>query len=137
MKKLAFVFVGFLAAILFAIFAFPKTYRVNLPVEKGAQVAPVVTLTIDFGDAVSTVSSVRAATAYDALLFAAAKENVSVVTKKYDFGVFVESIGDKKSSAEKAWIFFVNGESGKEAADKTEVQSGDSVEWKYIKPTMQ
>ena len=63
------------------------------------------------------------------------KENISLETKQYDFGVFIESIGGKKSSSDAAWIYFVNGESGQIAADQQKINPGDVVEWKYIAPS--
>ena len=38
-------------------------------------------------------------------------------------------------SAQMAWIYHVNGESGTIAADKMKVNPGDTVEWKYIPPS--
>ena len=63
------------------------------------------------------------------------KNNISFETEKYDFGVFVKSINGIESTNEKAWIYFVNGESGQVAADKLELNTGDLVEWKYITPS--
>lgn len=134
MKRLLFVFVGLLAAIFIALPLFPKVYQGNPPIKQPSQVTPQVRLTIDFGDKISTIAGIFAVNAYDALVFGTKKENIPITMKQYDFGVFVESVGDKKSSSEKAWIYFVNGEPGKEAADKTLIKSDDSVEWKYIKP---
>ena len=54
---------------------------------------------------------------------------------EYDFGIFVNSINDLESSNEKAWIYFVNGESAQVAADQYQLESGDIVEWKYITPS--
>lgn len=137
MKRFALIFVGLLAVVLFVACFVLYVSKSQPSSEQTVQVFSSVTLTIDFGDSVSTISSIPATTAYDALVVGAKKENLSVTTKTYDFGIFVESIGEKKSSAENAWIFFVNGASGTQAADKTKIQSGDSVEWKYIKPEMQ
>ncbi len=79
-------------------------------------------------------SDVQATTPYDALVVIAKKNNLVLQTKQYDFGVFVEGIGDKKNTQAKAWIYYVNGKSGEVSADKYELKQGDSVEWKYTTP---
>ena len=81
-----------------------------------------------------TIQVEEEATAFDALKNLAEKENISLETQQYDFGIFVKSIDGKESSAETAWIYFVNGESGTVAADLYKLKPGDVVEWKYIKP---
>lgn len=73
-------------------------------------------------------------TAYDMLTMLAEENNIEIETEQYDFGIFVKSIGGFESSNEKAWIYFVNGESGQVSADKQIVKPGDLVEWKYIEP---
>jgi biopolymer transport protein ExbD len=72
--------------------------------------------------------------AFDILKDTAVKENIPLETQQYDFGVFIKSIGEKESTTDKAWIYFINGKSGQVAADKYELKSTDSVEWKYIMP---
>jgi hypothetical protein len=70
------------------------------------------------------------------ILEEALKENsVFFEVENYDFGVFVKSINGLESTNEKAWIYFVNGESGQVAADKMNLKSGDLVEWKYVTPS--
>lgn len=96
-----------------------------------------VTVTIDDGTGVATYSATGAATAFDALRQAADIRKAPVATKTYDFGIFVDAVGDKKSSADRAWIYSVNGISGTVAADKQTVKPGDSVEWRYTVPTTQ
>ena len=73
-------------------------------------------------------------TAFSILEEAADKKSLTLDTKKYDFGVFVNSINGEVSSADKAWIYFVNGASGQVAADQYELAPGDKVEWKYVVP---
>ncbi len=63
------------------------------------------------------------------------QNNIPLEIKNYDFGVFVKSINALESSNEKAWIYFVNGESGQVAADKMDLKEGDLVEWRYITPS--
>jgi gamma-glutamylcyclotransferase (GGCT)/AIG2-like uncharacterized protein YtfP len=98
-----------------------------------------VKIQVDFGD-----NKIESEYPYDANLNAfsllekiANDKGLTFKTKKYDFGIFVESIGDKIGSKEKAWIYFVNGNSGGVAADQYKIQKGDFVEWRYINPINQ
>lgn len=55
-------------------------------------------------------------------------------TKTYDYGVFIEKIGDKKNGDDgKYWLYYVDGEMPQVAADKEELRSGDRVEFKFEK----
>lgn len=49
--------------------------------------------------------------------------------KRYDFGVFVESINGTKPSEKQFWKLYVNGEEAQVAADKIETKKGDIIEW--------
>jgi hypothetical protein len=71
-------------------------------------------------------------TAFDLLKNLTEKNNINLQTKQYDFGTFVQAVGDKESTAKKAWIYFINGQSGQVAADKYVVKEGDIIEWKYV-----
>jgi hypothetical protein len=93
-----------------------------------------VTVTIDDGQNISTYSGIPAGNAFDALTLAASQSGTQIVTKQYDFGIFIQKIGTKESGKDMAWIYFVNGKSGNEAADKYTLYDGDQVEWKYTKP---
>jgi len=96
-----------------------------------------VKTTIDFGNENKisySEENYKDLTAYDLLKKIAEKNNIEIKVKQYDFGVFIEEIDGKKNTAEKSWIFFINGKSATEASDKYKVQPGDLVEWKYIKP---
>lgn len=73
-------------------------------------------------------------TAYSLLEKYSKEKSVEIITKKYDFGVFVEQIGDAPSTSEMAWIYYVNNESANVAADTYILKPGDKVEWKYEKP---
>ncbi len=93
---------------------------------------------IDYGDTQSPeypLNLAETTNAFDALLFAAEKEGKEIKSTQYDFGVFIETVGSMESSAEKAWIYFVNGNSGQVAADQYELNEGDKIEWKFIAPT--
>lgn len=73
-------------------------------------------------------------TVFDALKNFAQEKEISLDTKQYDFGIFVKAIGGYESGSDKAWIYFINGNSGTIAADKQQIKAGDLIEWKYIKP---
>jgi len=60
--------------------------------------------------------------------------NWEISTRQYDFGIFVQSLLGKPSTADMSWIYFINGKSGSVAADKALLQPADVVEWKYTKP---
>lgn len=73
-------------------------------------------------------------TAYSLLQELVQSESLDLETQQYDFGIFVKAINGYESSAEKAWIYYVNGESGQVTADQKKINSNDLVEWKYIEP---
>jgi hypothetical protein len=93
-----------------------------------------VTLVLDEGDGNISTYSAQAKNALETLEIAATKAAIAIDVREYDFGKFVNSINGKASTAEKAWIYFVNGESGQVAADQFEVKAGDTILWKYVKP---
>lgn len=93
------------------------------------------TINLDFGDGKTIKADViTGETAFDALKKAADSNQLELKTKQYDFGVFVQAIGDKENTKELAWIYFVNGKSGEVAADKYILKAGDVLEWKYVAP---
>ncbi len=108
-------------------------------VNSSLSVSPVSTATVvlDTGKEVSTVSGIFAGNAYAALTALAEQKRIEVITKQYDFGVFVQQIGPLANTKEKSWIYFVNGKAGTVAADKQSLNAGDTVEWKYMKPTIE
>lgn len=94
-----------------------------------------VYVTIDFGDGKVVDGELKleeGESAFDALENLASENGIEVVTKDYDFGKFVEAVGGVESGAEKAWIYFVNGESGDVSGDNYVLKQEDRVEWKYI-----
>jgi len=94
----------------------------------------LVKAVIDFGESQAVRTEVEATTAFNALEAAARTNNLEIQTKVYDFGTLVEKVGEYENSSDKAWIYYVNGESGQIAADQMQLKSGDVVEWKYVKP---
>ena len=120
----------------YQILQIPKTIQEKqTPPVSGEQATPRVTLTLVDGDATSTYSGVLASTVFDALQTVATDNQIPLKTKQYDFGIFVEAIGNKQNLSDYAWLNFVNGVSGDVAADKKTLKTGDSVEWRYMKPT--
>lgn len=99
--------------------------------------ASSVSVILNTGSSVATVSGVAAQNAFQALSEATKKQHLELKTKQYDFGVLVEQIGTLANTKEKSWIYFVNGKSGTVAADKQSLTAGDTVEWKYIAPTFE
>ena len=127
-----FVFVG-------ALFVLSQKQKVTPSPTSTLQEQKMVVLKIDFGNedpiqAEYTFTEER--TVFDALKDTAEKENILLEIQQYDFGVFIKSIGGYEGSEEKAWIYFVNEESGTVAADNQILKDGDLVEWKYIEPEM-
>lgn len=58
-------------------------------------------------------------------------KNVKVAPefKRYDFGVFVESINGVKPGENEFWKLYINAEEAQVGADKLETHKGDIVEW--------
>ncbi len=99
------------------------------------QLLEEVEVRVDFGDnEEAAVELVEAKTAYEALQAAAENRGWQVQVKNYDFGSLVEAINGQENNSEKAWIYFINGQSATQAADKQELKAGDVMEWKYEKP---
>ncbi len=115
-----------------------RQYPQSEPVSKQSAVQEtiqksVVSLTLNKNGDIATYSGIVAETPYEALVKVAQEEDIPVVTKQYDFGVFVQKIGDLETGPDMAWIVSVNGKSISVAADKEMVTTGDMVEWAYTK----
>ena len=65
-------------------------------------------------------------TAFD-LLMDVTKSNVEF--KRYDFGVYVESINGVKPPSNQFWKLYVNAEEAQVGSDKLSTHRGDIVEW--------
>ena len=94
-----------------------------------------VILVIDYGDGNSQnfdIEFIEGMTAFDLLNDRA--EELSLETKTYDIGIFIEAIGDKKNGEDgKYWLYYINGEMPMVSADNLEIKSGDKVEFKFEK----
>lgn len=139
-NKLRLVILASLAVVVIFIgasyFASQKSKKTITPSPSPTLEQKTATLVINFGEEEKSYDYIFAGdkTAFDILKDTLDKENIALKTQQYDFGVFVKSIGDKESSADMAWIYFVNGESGQIAADQMKINQGDKVEWRYVKP---
>ena len=123
----------------------PRSQKTSSPivtqtekVEGVSDEIPQASIVIDFGNGrkvTDRVSVSTPTTAYDILVKTLQKEKLELKTKKYDFGVFVESVDGFASTADKAWIYYINSVSGTVAADQYTLHPGDMVDWKYIPPS--
>ena len=89
------------------------------------------TVIIDFGNGQKIERTVKAKTPYQTLEMVAGNEGYQITTKQYKYGLMVEEINRLKNTPEKYWLYSVNGNPGKIAADRYQLNSGDIVEWKY------
>jgi len=138
MKKfIAPLLIILLASGLFIFKEFNSNNTIVIPENQPTGYESRVTVSIDFGNKDIKVLEITAGTedtAFSVLKKASETNNIELVTKQYDFGVFVQKIDKFESSAKKSWIYYINGESGQVAADKQKLKNGDKVEWKYETP---
>jgi len=74
-------------------------------------------------------------TAFDVLKNQAEKSSITLKTKNYDIGVFIEVIEDKENGTDgKYWQYYINDDLPMVAADKKIVRAGDKVEFRFEKP---
>jgi len=50
--------------------------------------------------------------------------------------MFVERIGDKPSTKDNVWLYFINDASATAAADRQTLYDGDVVSWRYMEPSL-
>ena len=109
--------------------------QVEVEIEQG--VKQELTLVINNGeeDAETYISEFnQGITAFDLLENKAEESGLTLETKVYDFGILIETIGDKKNGDEgKYWLYYINDEMPMVAADKQELNPGDKVEFKFEK----
>jgi hypothetical protein len=70
-------------------------------------------------------------TVYELLVEAAKSLGYRLETERFDFGVLIKAIGEVENTDERGWLYSINGQVGKVAADDAQVNPGDQVEWKY------
>jgi uncharacterized protein YxeA len=132
-----------IAAIILIIFGGLSVYHSqNKPAQKSAEnniadQGNEVNLVIDYGNGSQktlTTSYTKSMTAFDLLKRGAEKENLTLKTKPYDTGVFIEAIGDTENGQDgKYWLYYINGEMPQVAADKQNIKVADVVEFKFEK----
>ena len=98
-----------------------------------------VTLVIDNGQGDSKTFNAEfkeGMTPFDLLKAETEKSALTLETKNYDMGVFIEAIGGIKNGKDgKYWLYYVNGEMPMVSADKMVIKAGDKVEFKFEKST--
>lgn len=122
------------------LFFYRKHNSINTPIpEQTTGYEQKISLVIDFGNKESKNFELvikSEDTAFSVLKSATEKDSINLETIQYDFGVFVNKIGDFESTSKKSWIYYVNGESGQVAADQQKLKNGDKVEWKHEIPKL-
>jgi hypothetical protein len=118
-------------------FSFQKEKEI-LPEQKQEIIQEKVSLVINYGDEELNkniqVDFKEGMTAFGLLKDEAEKLKLSLKTKNYDVGIFIESIGDTENGKEgKYWMYYVNGEMPMVSSDKKELKNGDKVEFKFEK----
>lgn len=126
-KKIVLVFILFCSAL----FVFLRPVHSPEVPRKISQIQFV----LDWGESIATYSGVSASTALEALEVVSEKHQIPIHKTQFDFGVFVDSIGTYSGTANKVWIYHVNGVSGDVAADKKILKEKDVVLWRYMKPS--
>lgn len=75
---------------------------------------------------------VQGMTVFDLLDIKTKELDLTLKTKLYDIGIFIEAIGDKENGQDgKYWLYYVNGEMPMVSADNREIGPGDKVEFKF------
>lgn len=138
MKRITLLFVPVGLALLLGAGCTSKTVNSNTPVANtnvAATQSVNVAVTIDMGNA-SPVRTFRQSvpagtTALAVLQQVGTEHNIPVVTKRYDFGDLVTSIGGLAATGTKFWIFLVNGEKAAVGAGTYQVQEGDTIGFRF------
>ncbi len=122
------------------LFLYKKYNPINTPIPvQNTIYEQKVNLIVDFGNKEIKNFDLNLeadSSAFSVLKTATEKENIKLQVKQYDFGVFVEKIGDFESTAKKSWIYYVNDESGQVAADQQKLKNGDKIKWIYEVPKL-
>jgi hypothetical protein len=128
-----------IVVLLAVVYFFPKFFpkKIDFLNQNSEQNLGKINLTIDYSSGLTqnfTGNFEEGMTAFGFLKIFSQKENFSVLTKDYDFGIFIESIGEKKNGeGGNYWLYYVNGQMPPVAADKYVLKSGDKVEFKFEK----
>lgn len=93
-----------------------------------------VSLVLNYGNAeeVSYEQSIKPGTsAIDLLNEVSAANNIAVEYQEFEFGRFVQKIGDTAGDSSHYWGFYVNGSMADVGADAYILNDGDSIAFKY------
>ena len=138
-----FKFFAVFFAVTIALLAFFFFYRHNLqpaiPISAPVPTQAIrqVTLIIDYGDGEKSThirEFTASQSAFTLLQAISTEKNIPLVVKEFSFGKLVESINQISNTKNKAWIYLVNSRSPEVGADQYQIQPGDVIEWKYVKP---
>lgn len=101
-----------------------------------ATVAIPAQLLITNSDGIPTTydaSVISGATALALLKQIGQANDLTIVTKQYDFGELVTAIGGTAASNNDFWLFTINGESASVGAGEYVVKNGDTIGFTYTK----
>ena len=142
MKK-TYIFTGIIViiSVIFGSIIFLNKNNLFAPTKEGIiseiKTGKIVSLVIDKGEGspvILTGQFKEGITAFDLLKEKAKEVNLTLETKNYDMGIFIQAIGDKKNGQDqKYWLYYVNGQMPQVAADKYLLKVGDKVEFKFEK----
>lgn len=59
------------------------------------------------------------------------KQHAELAYQWYGDDVFINAINGKEGSSSHYWAFYVNGDYAQQAANKTELEAGDQLDWVY------
>lgn len=142
MKKTSIIFIGIIAGLAiissWIIFsnkgAEPALKEIELEQEQ-EEIGKEVVLVIDYSQGEQEnfkVEFIEGMTAFDLLETKTKEMGLSLKIKTYDFGIMIESIGDKENgTGGKYWLYYVDGEMPMVSADKQDLKAGDKVEFKF------
>lgn len=141
-NKFLIILISILALVVLAQFTLFKDNRINLKeetakVEENTQIRDNTVnntgnqVIIDFGDGRQIKQNINAQTPYKALEVVADSQGYKINSKQYKYGLIVEEINRVRNTPDKSWIYSVNGQPGRIAADRYILKSNDVVEWKY------
>ena len=63
----------------------------------------------------------------DQTAFELIKQQAKIEYDQYDAGVFITSVNGKEADKDHYWAFYVNGDYATQAADKTDLDPGDTI----------
>ncbi|MFB6292496.1 MAG: DUF4430 domain-containing protein [Candidatus Nanohaloarchaea archaeon] len=88
-----------------------------------------VNLTVDYGVNVSTqvIEVANGSTAFDAL-----NHTAEVEFQESSYGYFITGVNDVSQNATHSWIYLVNGEAPKKAANRFRLENRDRILYLYL-----